>query len=265
MISTGESISPGKLPIELDTGLLKKSFYELEEALEGQQGLSDLIAMLDEKGRVFQEILSQCPEHFREEEMRSLVERMFTVRRKLWPNLQELGADKVGERIKDLLHGHGDLTQRLQRFQESIPATGKAARALRDMAAELLHFANPENYPLMTRWIWDQGTTSGAIREYVRGGDYLTDFPFGESPEMFEGVREWMRTGLSELGVYRDIPYLIDVLLAYQYSQYLRAMAEGFLRSDFGGQSDFIEQIHKLLGVESQRRLGGSRVKRLDA
>ncbi len=256
-----ESVAPGKLPIELDHGLLKKSFYELEEALEGQQGLSDLIAMLEEKGQVFQSVLSGVDQGLDEEQMRRLVERMFTARRKLWTTLEELGPQLVGSAIADLLHGHGDLNQRMQRFQEAIPAQGKAQRALRDMAAELLHFSSPTVYPLMTRWVWDQGTSSGAVREFVRGGDYLSDFPFGESPEMFEGVREWMRQGLSELGVYRDLPYLIDVLLAYQYSQYLRAMAEGFLRSDFGGQSDFIEQIHKLLGVETQRRMGGSRIK----
>ncbi|MEY2343070.1 hypothetical protein AB4090_13300 [Acidithiobacillus sp. IBUN Pt1247-S3] len=260
----GESVAPAKLPIDLDVGLLKKSFYELEEALEGQQGLSELIAMLEEKGKVFRTILSGIEQGLDEEQMRALVESMFTARRKLWPTLQELGPQVVSSAIEDLLAGHGDLNQRMQRFQEAIPAQGKAQRALRDMAAELLHFMNPEAYPLMTRWVWDQGTSSGAVREFVRGGDYITDFPLGESPEMFEGVREWMRQGLSELGVYRDLPYLIDVLLAYQYSQYLRAMAEGFLRSDFGGQSDFIEQIHKLLGVETQRRMGGSRVKGKD-
>ena len=260
----GESVAPAKLPIDLDVGLLKKSFYELEEALEGQQGLSELIAMLEEKGKVFHTILSGIDQGVDEEQMSALVERMFTARRKLWPTLQELGPQAVGSAIQDLLTGHGDLSQRMHRFQEAIPAQGKAQRALRDMAAELLHFSDPEDYPLMTRWVWDQGTSSGAVREFVRGGDYITDFPLGESPEMFEGVREWMRQGLSELGVYRDLPYLIDVLLAYQYSQYLRAMAEGFLRSDFGGQSDFIEQIHKLLGVETRRRMGGSRIKGTD-
>lgn len=259
-----ESVTAGKVPIELDLGLLKKSFYELEEALEGQQGLSDLVAMLEDKSRVIRGILAQVDKGLDESQMRSLVERMFTARRKLWPTLQEFGPKAFASAVSDLLDGHGDLEQRMQRFQEAIPAQGKAQRALRDTAAELLHFSNPEVYPLMTRWIWDQGTSSGAIREFVRGGDYITDFPLGESPEMFEGVRDWMRQGLAELGVYRDLPFLIDVLLAYQYSQYLRAMAEGFLRSDFGGQSDFIEQIHKLLGVETQRRMGGSRIKSND-
>lgn len=243
-------------------GLLRKSFYELEEAFEGQEGLSDLVVLLEEKAGIFQEILGRSSQPLAGKDLEVLVERMFTARRKIWPAVVEASPPVVTVAIHDLLTGYGDIRQRLQRFGEAIPAAGKARRALRDMGAELLHFSDPERYPLMTRWVWDQETTSGAIREYVRGGDYLTDFPFGEAPEMFEGVRQWMREGLGELGVYRNLPFLIDTLLAYQYSQYLRAMAEGFLRSDFGGQSDFTEQIRKLLGVETKRRFGGTRIKR---
>ena len=259
---SADRITPAKLPFDLDAGLLKKSFYELEEAFEGQQGLADLIERLAEKSAVFRDTLSARTEALSEEELETLVERMFTARRKIWQAFDAVGSAKVGAAMSDLLTGHGSLVQRMQRFEEAVPATGKAQRALRDVAAEVLHFTDPETYPLMTRWVWDQGTVSGAIREFIPGGDYLTDFPLGESPEMFEGVRVWMRDSLAELGVYRDLPYLMDVILAYQYSQYLRAMAEGFLRSDFGGQSDFTEQIRKLLGVETQRRFGGSRLKR---
>jgi len=259
---SAERITPTKLPFDLDVGLLKKSFYELEEAFEGQQGLADLIKRLAEKSKIFRGILISRNAPLEEGELETLVERMFTARRKIWPAFEAVGAVRVGEAMSDLLKGHGSLVQRMQRFEEALPATGKAQRALRDVAAEILHFTDPEVYPLMTRWVWDQGTVSGAIREFIPGGDYLTDFPLGESPEMFEGVRVWMQESLAELGVYRDLPYLIDVILAYQYSQYLRAMAEGFLRSDFGGQSDFTEQIRKLLGVETQRRFGGSRLKR---
>jgi hypothetical protein len=259
-----EHIVPATLPIELDKGLLNRSFYELEEAFEGQQGLADLVSSMAEKTASFRRLLLEEQQPLTETQMEHLVAQMFTARRKIWPLIEEQGAAKVGELMRDLLTGHGDLTQRMARFEEALPATGKVKRVIRDVAAEVLHFSDPERYPLMTRWVWDQGTTSGAIREFIRGGDYLTDFPFGESPEMFEGLRQWMRETLLELGVYRDVPYMVDIILAHQYSQYVRAMAEGFLRSDFGGQTDFTEQIRKLLGVEVQRRMGGSRIKRDD-
>ncbi|PKY10643.1 hypothetical protein B1757_08685 [Acidithiobacillus marinus] len=259
-----EHIVPATLPIELDKGLLNRSFYELEEAFEGQQGLADLVSSMAEKTASFRRLLLEEQQPLTETQMEHLVAQMFTARRKIWPLIAEQGTARVGELMRDLLTGHGDLVQRMTRFEEALPATGKVKRVIRDVAAEVLHFSDPERYPLMTRWVWDQGTTSGAIREFIRGGDYLTDFPFGESPEMFEGLRQWMRETLEELGVYRDVPYMVDIILAHQYSQYVRAMAEGFLRSDFGGQTDFTEQIRKLLGVEVQRRMGGSRIKRDD-
>ncbi len=259
-----EHIVPASLPINLDKGLLKQSFYELEAAFEGQQGLAALVNSLAEKTASFRRLLLEDQQPLTDARMAHLVEQMFTARRKIWPVIEEQGAARVGEVMRDLLGGHGDLAQRMMRFEEALPATGKAKRVIRDMGAEVLHFSDPERYPLMTRWVWDQSTSSGAVREFIRGGDYLTDFPFGESPEMFEGLRQWMREALLELGVYRDVPYMVDIILAHQYSQYVRAMAEGFLRSDFGGQTDFTEQIRKLLGVEVHRRMGGSRIKRDD-
>jgi len=41
------------------------------------------------------------------------------------------------------------------------------APAAWDFAAEVLHFHAPERYPLMTRWVWDETTQSGALRELV--------------------------------------------------------------------------------------------------
>ena len=263
-VGNEEHIVPAPLPIELDKGLLNRSFYEVEEAFDGQQGLADLVSRLTEKTASFRRLLLEDEQPLTNEQMEHLIEQMFTVRRRIWPVIQEQGAARIGEMMRDLLSGHGDLRQRTIRFEEALPATGKAKRVIRDMGAEVLHFSDPERYPLMTRWVWDQGTVSGAVREFIRGGDYLTHFPFGESPEMFEGLRQWMREALSALGVYRDLPYVVDIILAHLYSQYVRAMAEGFLRSDFGGQTDFTEQIRKLLGVEVHRRMGGSRIKRGD-
>jgi len=257
-----EQIAPAVLPINLDKGLLNRSFYDLEQAFEGQAGLDELVSNLAEKTECFRQILLGSDQPLGEADLGILIERMFTVRRKIWPVVQEVGPAPLGEAMRTLLSGHGSLVQRMARFEESLPAQGKAQRCLRDMGAEVLHFVHPERYPLMTRWVWDQQTTSGAVREFIKGGDYLTDFPFGESPEMFEGLRQWMREGLAELGVYRDLAYMIDIILAYQYSQYVRAMAEGFLRSDFGGQTDFMEQMRKILGAEVQRRMGGSRFRK---
>lgn len=259
----GETITPAQLALPLDAGIFQRGFNALTQMLEAQGGIEAYLEQLRAKAALFQSLLSR-------EQVRSLdasalhqlVEQMFTVRRKLWPVLHELGAEAVAEQVADLLYGNGPVAERMRRFEAVIPAEGKPKRSLRDFAAELLHFNDPERYPLMTRWVWDQGTVSGALREFVSGNDHMQEIPFGESPEVFEGARAWLREQLAEQGVYRDLPLLIDLILAHQYSEYLRAMAEGFLRSDFGGQSDPAEHISKLLGIDSHRRQGASRVKK---
>ena len=258
----GEFIAPAQLALTLDPGIFSRGFAAMGNMLETSGGVEGYVEALKAKVVEFQAVLT--PDHVQVltlVDLKPLVERMFTVRRRLWPVLQEWGEVQLRENIADLLYGYGPVAERMKRFESGIPVEGKAKRALRDLAAELLHYNNPEVYPLMTRWVWDQGTESGALREFIAGGDHLQEVPFGESPEVFEGGRAWIRERLAELGVYRDLPFLTDMMLAFQYSEYLRAMAEGFLRSDFGGQSDPAEQIRKLLGIDSPRRQGASRVK----
>ena len=42
---------------------------------------------------------------------------------------------------------------------------------MRDLAAEALHHADPERYPLMTRWAWDADSNSGVLREIWHAED----------------------------------------------------------------------------------------------
>lgn len=259
----GEIIAPAKLALQLDPGIFQNAFTALGQMLAEESGMDAYLDMLRDKVALFQGCLGREElAHLDLERLEHLVERMFTVRRRLWSSLQQMAPDVLADAIRDLLYGHGHVAARMQRFGDSIPAEGKVKRSVRDFAAELLHYNDPERYPLMDRWVWDQGTQSGALREFVRGNDHLQDVPFGESPEVFEGARQWVMAQLSEQGVYRDLPLMADLLFAYQYSEYLRAMAEGFLRSDFGGNSDPAEHIKKLLGIDSRRRQGTSRVKK---
>ncbi|MHB1750788.1 MAG: hypothetical protein ACYCR3_11815, partial [Acidithiobacillus sp.] len=121
-----EHIVPASLPIELDKGLLNRSFYEIEAAFEGQQGLADLVSSLTEKTASFRHLLLEDKQPLTDERMAHLVEQMFTARRKVWPVIEEQGPARVGEMMRDLLDGHGDLAQRMTRFEEALPATGKA-------------------------------------------------------------------------------------------------------------------------------------------
>ena len=62
--------------------------------------------------------------------------------------------DRAG--VGPLLEDLPDLVaERIAAFVETFPA-GRALRWSRDLAAELLHYSDPERYPLMVRWVWAQ-------------------------------------------------------------------------------------------------------------
>ena len=142
-----------------------------------------------------------------------------------------------------------------------IKAAGKVRRAAWDFAAELLHFSDPVRYPLMARWVWDAGTQSGAMREFVRGGEAMREIPFDNSPGLFEAGRRWIAERISAEGIYRDEPLWIDLVLAQAYTTYFRSVAEGSLGADFGRGVSANEQLKKLLGIDNASP-GRTRVKK---
>ena len=198
---------------------------------------------------------------------------VFTARRRVYPAFSSMGIDATREAIRELLYGESALMERLNLFSEIVgiddeadkqvkKIAAKNRRAAFDFGAEILHFNNPIKYPLMTRWVWDQNTVSGAIREFIRGNDSLPDVPLGNSPEMFEGMRVWLAAQLAEQGLYKDIHFWVDLVEAQAYAEYFRSMAEGMLSADFGRASGPADHIKKFLGIDAPAKEGLSRVRR---
>lgn len=269
-----DTIVPASLSIALDPGLFQQHFAQLgRQAEEGVQ-LQDLLTSLRMKSQLFSSLLNaQALPSLSMEGIEALLETVFSARRRLFPALQALGIEGAREAIEELLYGNMMLAERLQKFSEIVPVdetadkeTRKQAvknrRAAFDFGAEMLHFNNPVKYPLMTRWVWDQNTVSGALREFIRGNDSLPDVPLGNSPEMFEGARAWLAEQIAEQGLYKDVPFWIDLILAQAYSEYFRSMAEGMLSADFGRGITPQEQLQKFLGIDAERKTRQSRVKR---
>ncbi len=78
----------------------------------------------------------------------------------------------------------------------------------------------------------------------------------------FEGARAWLAEQIAEQGLYKDVPFWIDLVQAQAYSEYFRSMAEGMLSADFGRGITPQEQLKKFLGIDAERKAGQSRVKR---
>lgn len=269
-----DTIVPGALSVALDPGQFQQHFAKLSSQAEDTGGLEALLTSLQMKSKLFSSLLNeQSVPSLSMDGIEALLETVFSARRRVFPALQALGIDVTRKAIQDLLYGDVALVERLQAFSEIVPIdetaeketrkqAAKNRRAAFDFGAEMLHFNNPAKYPLMTRWVWDQNTVSGALREFIRGNDSLPDVPLGNSPEMFEGARAWLAEQIAEQGLYKDVPFWIDLVEAQAYSEYFRSMAEGMLSADFGRGITPQEQLKKFLGIDAERKAGQSRVKR---
>ena len=271
-----DGIAPAPLPLPLDEAAFRRHFDALLAGATEDGGIEAYIAALSAKTSLFaalRERVRALPPALNElEDVLALV---FTARRHLHPALEAMGTE-AGLLVRDLWFGAMPPERRLQQFVDAMPGAGstdragiKAAAKLRraawDFAAELLHYGDPLRYPLMTRWVWDQATQSGALRELVRGSDSIRELPFGNEPGLFEGARCWLAEQLAAQGIYRDEELWVDLVQAQAYLGYFRSMTEGSLGADFGRGVPPQEQLKRLLGIDAAPGDRKDRVKKRQA
>lgn len=271
-VTTLDAIAPAEPPIQFDEARFRGHMTTLLEVARVDGGVETYLGSLGAKQRLFAELLGEdAIERLDDAALEVLLEVVFTARRKLHPVLAELGGAATVAALRDLLHGREPLAARLSGFLARLPirngegreARGRAARlrrAAHDFAAEALHFLDPIGYPLMARWVWDDATSSGALREFVHNPDQAHKLPFDTRPETFEAARSWMAGEIEAQGIYRDVPLWVDLVQAAAYVHYFRSMTGGVLGSDFSRAGGPEENIKKLLGIEGARRGGKSRV-----
>jgi hypothetical protein len=271
-----DGIAPAPLPLPLDEAAFRRHFDALLAGAAEDGGIEAYIAALSAKTSLFaalKERVRALPPALNElEDVLALV---FTARRHLHPALEALGTE-AGLLVRDLWFGAMPPERRLQQLVDAMPgadstdragikAAAKLRRAAWDFAAELLHYGDPLRYPLMTRWVWDQATQSGALRELVRGSDSIRELPFGNEPGLFEGARCWLAEQLAAQGIYRDEELWVDLVQAQAYLGYFRSMTEGSLGADFGRGVPPQEQLKRLLGIDAAPGDRSDRVKKRQA
>lgn len=267
-------VVPVELPVPLDPALFRRHFDALLAGAAQDGGIESYLAALAAKRQAFADAC-ECAKSVAPDldAVAGLLALVFTARRKLYPAMAELGADRVAELMAGLWFGDQPPGERLQQFVDAMPgavagdrasikAAAKLRRATWDFASELLHYTDAERYPLMARWVWDQGTQSGALREFVRGGEAMREVPFSNDPALFEGARRWIAEQLAGQGIYRDEALWIDLLQAQAYLAYLRSMTEGSLGADFGRGVPPQEQLKRLLGIDAGPGIRLDRVKK---
>lgn len=268
-----ETVAPATLTPPLDPERFRDRFATLQEALSEISGVEPVLQALETKSLLFREALAQERlEVLDREAVELLLDTVMPARRRIGAALACVGPEVLRRSVRVLLEGPAPLAERLDAFARTLAVSAmssepREARRLRrgalDFAAELLHFHDPVRYPLMTRWVWDAETQSGALRELVRDSDSVKQIPWGDSPGVYEAGRIWIAQQMKEHGVYRAPHFLVDLYLAHVYGGYMLSMSAGMglLKADFGGSGDPLEIAKKLLGID-ESRLKGSRVKR---
>jgi len=200
-------------------------------------------------------------------DFRALCAWMPTVRRRIGAHVEPEPFTRLRMLVEGLLDDRGgtaDTDARIERFCAAFPAD-RAHRWVRDLAAELLHHADPERYPAMTRWTWDLGTNTGVLREIWHGED--VDHRPIEVPDRYETfvvLREELAQFLAGQGVFRDVLFYVDLLAARVYANYIQEQGGSYLRADFSNPEDPMVHVRRLLGLDGIAEDGRTRLKAAD-
>ncbi|AGA34883.1 hypothetical protein TVNIR_3246 [Thioalkalivibrio nitratireducens DSM 14787] len=237
-----------------DREILAAKLAHLRAAIReagGVDGLATFIEALRSKHEVFAGIAAKG-DALDGADLRTLGGLVFSVRRRLAPVLAEReGALTRG--VRELLASGLSADDRLHALAALAGEDRKLRRGLWDFGAEILHFSAPEQVPPGSRWVWDTGTATGALREFIRGNDTLRQVPIGDGLAAIEGARQWFYAALSDEGFYRDLPFVTDLVWAQAYSDYARSLSMhlGLIDAQFGARQDPLELVVKILGIDA--------------
>lgn len=255
--------------LDLSGPILKQAFETLIQGTDLQGGIEAWIDALKLKSRMFQQALGPGhPADLPLDTFKSLCAFMASVRRRVGPWLEQPAYGEMTEAIGLLLDGVRDTTttdERVAAFCARFPQDRKH-RWVKDLAAELLHGVDAGRYPLMTRWIWDRKANTGVIREAWFGDDVDNiTIPVADNFATCLMLREELSQFLTENGVFRDVPWYVDLLCAKVYADYIAAQGGVYLRADFSAPDDPMEHTRRLLGLDGVRAGSGrTRLKSID-
>ena len=242
----------------------------LVEQSESEGGVERYVSAVAQKVALFQETLADGRAgHMDEPAFLTLCALMAPVRRRIGARLEADGFAAVRDAIAELLEGGSDTSTtdaRVRAFTARFSGN-RAHRWVRDLAAEVLHYTNPELYPLMCRWVWDATANTGVLREIWHADDIdrvIIDVP--DTYATFLVLREELCQYLSENGVFRDVLLFTDLLLAQIYASYIGVRGGTFLRADFSLPEDPMAHVRRMLGLDGVNpRSGRTRLKAVDS
>lgn len=263
------ALAPAGPVLDLSGPKLRAAFEQLVDGAEASGGVERYVGALALKASLFGEVLGKGRvSALTETEFHDLCAFVTPVRRRIGLWLGRNGFPAMRQRLERLLDGWTELATadaRIDTFMAGFPAD-RGHRWARDLAAEVLHFTAPERYPLMTRWIWDARTKTGALREiwYAAAPDAAV-IAVADDLATFAMLRDELEGFLRENGVFRELPFYVDLLCAQVYAGYINDRGGQYLRADFCGEEDRMAHTRRLLGLDAvDPETGRTRLKRGD-
>ena len=252
--------------LELSAEALRAGLKAMVVGSEEHGGIEQYVEAVKLKSTMFREVLVDRPvEDLDLEAFQGLCAFMSTVRSRVGAWLSEETFTEMREAIVELFDDSVTVDERVSRFCARFPGD-KKHRWVRDLAAELLHNADPERIPMMNRWIWDARANTGVLREIWHGEnvDNIT-IEVADGYGTYVMLREELSQFLSDNGMFRDVLYYVDVLCAQVYAQYICEQGGSYLRADFSAPEDPMQHTRRLLGLDGvQPKDGRTKLKTID-
>ncbi len=269
-VATARATAPAGPVLDLSGPRLRRAFENLAEAAEPTGGVERYVGALALKASLFDEVLGKGRVgELTETEFCDLAAFITPARRRVGTWLGGNDFNAMRRRLTALLHGWADVATtdaRMTAFIASFPAD-RAHRWARDLAAEVLHFTLPDRYPLMTRWMWDARVGTGVLREIWHADDVdQAAITVADDFATHRTLREELEGFLHDNGVFRDLPFYVDLLAAHIYAGYINDRGGQYLRADFCGPAgDAMAHTRRLLGLDAvDSESGRTRLKLID-
>ncbi len=238
--------------LHLDGAILHTAFDSMIECSEKLGGIEMMVEGVRGKSLLFQRTFSGDGSMMTDTEFFDACAFMPTVRRRVQPVLKAKGFEYLRDAITALLDNFTleNADSRILKLKEELAFDTKD-RWIQDLAAEILHYRSPDIFPLMVRWVWDCQSNTGVLREiwFSEMQNIKLDIPDGVRTHL--ELRRELHDFLENAGIYANHHFIIDLLFAWIYSQYIGTQGGSFLKTEFSQSGTPFDYALRMLGLDA--------------
>ena len=148
-----------------------------------------------------------------ESDVKNLFEIIFYAKKHYDDVIHSTGVSQFSQAYSLLRDSSKSYEERVNQFVSMVKGGNK--KDIEDMAKEIIHFLEPEKYPLWTRWIWNKERNTGSITYVLKDNVTLKS-----DSEFFSAVQE-LKSVLDVFGLDTGNYYPTSVFLVYAYVRLL--------------------------------------------